>query len=194
LNTSITEIYIGSTTNFRVRKNKHKTTCNNINHKHYNLHIYNIIRQNGGWENWDMHPIEQIECETIIESRIREQYWIQLKQSSLNSCKAYLSKEEKQKYKKQHHKEDYAKNIDKVKQQSKEYRIENANKLKIKNQQYASDNADKIAQYKKEWYSKNIYRLKQKEQNYYIANRDKIIQYQKEHKAKKKAEALLLIN
>ena len=36
-NTNIKEIYIGSTSNFRLRKYHHKSCCNNENDKHYNL-------------------------------------------------------------------------------------------------------------------------------------------------------------
>ena len=42
--TTVTEFYIGSTTNVRVRKNKHKSDCNNENGKHYNLKIYQTIK------------------------------------------------------------------------------------------------------------------------------------------------------
>ena len=44
--------YIGHTTNFNKRKYCHKHNCNNMNSKIYNLKIYQIIRDNGGWDNW----------------------------------------------------------------------------------------------------------------------------------------------
>jgi predicted GIY-YIG superfamily endonuclease len=58
----ITEIYVGSTTNFYRRKQKHKSTCNNSNDKGYNLNIYQFIRDNGGWENWQMVEVERYKC------------------------------------------------------------------------------------------------------------------------------------
>jgi hypothetical protein len=37
-NTSVTDIYIGNTTNFTQRKHNHKTNCCNEASKNYNLH------------------------------------------------------------------------------------------------------------------------------------------------------------
>ena len=176
--TNITDIYIGSTTNFRVRKNKHKTDCNNINSKSYNLYIYNIIRANGGFNNWDMHPIEQIECKTKIESRIREQYWIEKNQSKLNMVKAYISEENSKVIHRQKYKEYSMKNVDKIKDRKAEYY--NANK-------------DKINQKHKEFYDDNKDKINQKHLEYYYANKDIISQQRREKYAKKKAE-LLIVN
>ncbi len=58
-NTEIKEIYIGSTTNFRRRKFTHKYSCNNPNDRNYNLNVYKIIRENGGWDAFDMVELEK---------------------------------------------------------------------------------------------------------------------------------------
>ena len=42
-------IYIGSTTNFKQRKSAHKTCCNNEKGRKYNLKLYRMIRENGGF-------------------------------------------------------------------------------------------------------------------------------------------------
>ena len=44
---SITDIYIGHTTNFTQRKKSHKATCYRINDKKYNSYVYEFIRNNG---------------------------------------------------------------------------------------------------------------------------------------------------
>ena len=49
---SIPDIYVGHTTNFRIRKNGHKTCCNNEASNNYHQHVYKFLRENGGWENW----------------------------------------------------------------------------------------------------------------------------------------------
>jgi len=77
-------IYIGSTTNFRTRKNKHKSNCNNENRKEYNYSIYEYIRSNGGWSEWKMIPIEKYPCNGKEELEIRERYHIELLKSKLN--------------------------------------------------------------------------------------------------------------
>jgi len=136
LDKNITDVYIGSTQNFRSRKYQHKNYCNNENNKEHNFHIYNIIRENGGWENWNMHPIEEVECETIIQAHIREQYWVQLKQSTLNSYNAFISAEG-------------------IKQQQKEYRDANADKYKQQQKEYRDANKDKLNQYKREKWAEN---------------------------------------
>tara|TARA_R110002072_G_scaffold33083_1_gene100368 strand:+ start:985 stop:1569 length:585 start_codon:yes stop_codon:yes gene_type:complete len=60
---NIKDIYVGSTTNFKARKYENKSRCNNENGKHYNLKVYKFIRDNGGWDNWDMVVIKEFSCE-----------------------------------------------------------------------------------------------------------------------------------
>ena len=54
---NITDCYIGSTNNFKRRLRQHKHDCNNPNRKGYNKKLYTCIRLNGGWNNWNMIPI-----------------------------------------------------------------------------------------------------------------------------------------
>ena len=53
---SITDVYVGSTTNFNARKSGHKSASvrfHNVNRlKHRKLYI--TIYENGYWENWNM--------------------------------------------------------------------------------------------------------------------------------------------
>ena len=53
-NLEIKKCYVGHTTDFRRRKNQHKSVCNSLDSK---LFIYSFIRENGGWENWSMIEI-----------------------------------------------------------------------------------------------------------------------------------------
>jgi len=32
--------------------------------------------KNGGWNNWEMIPIEEYLCDTPLQARMREQFWI----------------------------------------------------------------------------------------------------------------------
>ena len=48
---NILDCYVGSTTDFSKRKYGHKSACNNCKIKNYNLKVYKIIRENGGWDN-----------------------------------------------------------------------------------------------------------------------------------------------
>jgi hypothetical protein len=84
---SITDVYVGHTTNFIQRKYSHKVACNNLKN---NLKIYNIIRSNGGWENWDMVEIAKYCCKNVTESRIKEQQHSQELQANLNSTPPHV--------------------------------------------------------------------------------------------------------
>ena len=57
---NVKDCYVGHTIQFRERKASHKSKCNNEKNKLYNLNIYQIIRENGGWSNWSMIEIEKI--------------------------------------------------------------------------------------------------------------------------------------
>ena len=65
--TTIKDIYVGSTCAFRMRKNSHKSSCTNENSKKYNLNVYKFIRDHGGWDNWDMIEIKKVNCDTKRE-------------------------------------------------------------------------------------------------------------------------------
>jgi len=86
---NINDVYVGHTTNFTKRKHFHKSTCSNLNNK---LKIYNIIRQYGGWDNWNMIEIAKYNCKDKTEARIKEQEHYDLLNSSLNSCPPYVDK------------------------------------------------------------------------------------------------------
>ena len=68
---TIHDVYVGHTTNFIKRKYHHKACCINLNE---NLKIYNIIRNNGGWNNWDMVLIATYNCKNAKEARAKEKY------------------------------------------------------------------------------------------------------------------------
>ena len=64
---NIIKIYVGHSTNWVQRKSNHKTNCNNSKSKKYNFFVYQFIRENGGWDNFDMILIEEYECENKLK-------------------------------------------------------------------------------------------------------------------------------
>ena len=88
-NDTITDTYVGHTTNFYVRKYQHKNSCNNSKNV---LKIYKTIRENGGWDNWNMIEIAKYNCNDSTEARIKEQQHYEELQSTLNSCPPYVDK------------------------------------------------------------------------------------------------------
>ena len=147
----ITEIYIGSTINKKNRKNTHKKCCNNSNEKDYNSYKYEFIRDNGGFENFDMILIEAFPCNSKNELISRERYWIETLKPKLNRNIPTRTQREwyeenktefniKQKKYREEHKEDF-------KKYQKKYREKNKDKINKKSKEYREENKDKIKKY-----------------------------------------------
>ena len=127
--TNITEFYIGSTTNLRNRKNRHKNACNNINYRGYNYPVYKFIRDNGGFDNWNLILVEKYSAVDKLDLLKRERYYIETLKPILNSkipLRTY----------KEYNKEYYKQNKNKIK----EYYKQNKNKIK----EYRKQNKDII--------------------------------------------------
>ena len=93
-------LYVGSTTDFTKRKNHHKFSCNNENNRCYNLKVYKMIRENGGWESFKIMIIKQYPCNSKIDLLIEEDKLMKELRTSLNQNKAYQTDEERIDYKK----------------------------------------------------------------------------------------------
>ena len=83
---TIKDIYVGHTTNFVVRKYQHKICCNNNNN---NVKIYDTIRKNCGWDNWEMIEIANYSCKNSTEARMKGQEHCEELKASLNCIKPY---------------------------------------------------------------------------------------------------------
>jgi len=81
---SITDIYVGHTTDIIRRRQNHKDCCKYEFRKEYNTYKYQFIRDNGGWDNWSLVPVEEYPCENVNQASIRERYWVETLQASLN--------------------------------------------------------------------------------------------------------------
>jgi hypothetical protein len=96
---NVKDLYVGSTTNFIQRKQKHKNTCNYEKNKYsYNYKVYKIIRDNGNWDNWSMLEIEKYPCNDKNEARTRERYWFEQLQSTMNVALPIIDAEDTKKY------------------------------------------------------------------------------------------------
>ena len=98
--------YVGSTTNYAMRKYLHKSDCHNNVSPRYNLEVYQQIRSHGGWCNFVMQVIEEYACSSKRELEKREQYFKELygsgigKRSFADKCQYY--KDHKEEILKQH--------------------------------------------------------------------------------------------
>ena len=100
--TTINDIYIGHTINFIKRRTQHKLNCYNENNKAYNRKNYQFIRNNGGWDNWSMIQIEEYNCNNKREAEMRERYWIETLNATLNCNNPYGMYTEKIEYQKKY--------------------------------------------------------------------------------------------
>ena len=90
-------LYVGSTTHFGNRKVQHKDKCYNANNKIYNNKLYTTIRQNGGWDAFNMVIIKEFPCENKRQAEAEEDRIMRQMLSSLNMQRAYITEEEKRK-------------------------------------------------------------------------------------------------
>ena len=119
-------IYIGSTTNFTKRKCEHKSDCMNKNGVKYNQKIYHFIRDNGGWDEWNMIEIEKYPCLDNNEAKAKEEYWRIHFNAVLNMKKCHIDIS-LQEYQKQYQTQYRLDNRDKNIEYQRNYRLINKN-------------------------------------------------------------------
>jgi len=113
---SVKDCYVGHTVNMTKRKWGHKSACNNENDKSYNYKIYKIIRENGGWDNWNMLLVEKFPCKDNSEACKREREVYEELDAKMNMLIPYRTQEEIKQYHKQYDQEYYQTNKEYKKQ------------------------------------------------------------------------------
>jgi hypothetical protein len=121
-------IYIGSTTDFIRRKNKHKSCCNCVTNRDHNDKKYQYIRGNGGWEEWNMIEVEKFSYNDKREAEAREEYWRCHFNSQLNTKRAYRTVEQRKQYDIEYQKQFYLDNKGKKLEYQKNYYYNKKNK------------------------------------------------------------------
>jgi hypothetical protein len=84
-NTTISDVYVGHTTNFVQRKQSHRYCCNNTVSSDHQPKLYQTIREHGGWDNWNMEIIAFRNCKDLYEARLFEQEYYDSLGATLNS-------------------------------------------------------------------------------------------------------------
>jgi len=143
-NLDVKQIYVGSTCNFTRRKNAHKNDSKNPHKPMYNTKVYKFIRDNGGFENWDMILVEEYPCENKLQKTKRERYWCEELKSVLNSSVPSRTSKE---YKRE--------NKEKLNKQRNEHREKNKEKFNQIQKEYREKNNDKLVEYRKIHYAKH---------------------------------------
>ena len=88
---SVKGVYVGQTSDFKSRKYAHKQACNDLKS---HIKLYETIRANGGWDNYNMIVVEKYPCNNSIEARIQENKWYHELNADLNSNRPHTTKEE----------------------------------------------------------------------------------------------------
>jgi hypothetical protein len=143
LNLERPERYIGQCRNLIKRKCEHKACCNNPNKKSYNFPVYQFIRENGGWDNWEMVLIEYYPCNNREEASKRERYWKEFYNAELNGNVPGRTR-----------KEYYIDNADTILEKQKQYYQNNSDTRKEYQKIYDKQNIDKKREYNKQYYLK----------------------------------------
>jgi len=116
-------IYVGHTTDFTKRKSAHKLTTRSEKDKAYNRNLYKMIRDNGGWESFNMIEVKKFSCASKREAEAEEDKVMRELKATMNMIRAFVRPEDviedRLKYRATH--------IEEIKEKARIYR-ENLNK------------------------------------------------------------------
>jgi len=147
---NVNQCYVGHTTDMTKRKWGHKSVCNNDKNKGHNHKIYKIIRENGGWDNWNMLLVEKFPCKDKYDACKREREVYEELDAKMNMLIPYRTQEEIKQYHKQYDQEYYQTNKEYKKQKFKEYNQLNKQKISAYKKKYREANQQKISERNKE--------------------------------------------
>ena len=159
------KIYVGSTIQpLYKRFYSHKIDSQ----RYMNMLLYKEV--NYDWTNWYIELYENCPCNSKTELEKREGEVIRL----IGTLNCRIEGRDKKQYR--------IDNIEKIKEREKQYKINNADKIK----QYNINNVDKIKEYDKQYYIENADKIKERKKQYYQNNADKIKEKQNQKYLEKK--------
>lgn len=183
------EFYVGSTCG---RLAKRKSDHKTKARKDTARRVYEHLNK-VGWGNVDIVLVEEYACENKNQLERRERHWIETLKPSLNRAVPTRT-----------NKEWKTENADKVRESGAKYRAENADKELERHTKYRAENAEKVRESRAKYWEANRenerernakYRAENAEKErercakYREANRDAINARAREQRAQKKAEA-----
>jgi hypothetical protein len=160
--TNITDCYVGHTTDFTRRKQLHKKDCNNPNGEKYNYKVYTTIRDNGGWDNWQVVMIEVFDCKNKLEATKREREYYEELKATMNTKLPYQTQQERKIYVSEKQKEHYHNNLKQIREKNKDYYYHNIEKMREKNKNYYEANKEQIKEDRKEYFKNYLEKNKEK--------------------------------
>ena len=131
-------LYVGNTTNWNRRKSEHKSSSLNDTRK-----AYTRIRELGGWGDMKMIWIEDYPCNNKREAEAREQHWMDILKSNMNTHRAFITEEQLKEQKK----ERYENNKEAILEYQKERYENNKEAFLEKQKERYENNKEAIAEY-----------------------------------------------
>lgn len=156
---NVTDMYVGHTTDFTRRKSEHKSVCNNPNSKYHNYNVYQFIRANGGWDNWEIVLIEYYPCNDSLEATQRERYWKEELGANLNTQTPSRTR-----------KQYYQENKELIWKQQKQYNQANKEAIAKMQKQYCENHKDKKSEYDKQYRQLNKEKIKATKSKSYVCD------------------------
>ena len=141
-------IYIGSTTNFAKRKYKHKSNCYNEKAAEYNTKKSVMIRENGGWDMFDMVLVKKYPCNDNLEAYAEEEKIRREMNANMNSIRCFRTQEDTKEYNKKYsetHKEELS-------EKKKQYRETHKEEIRENAKQYYETHQEEIRENAKQYY------------------------------------------
>ena len=142
-------LYVGHTTDFTKRKYLHRTTCTNPNLRLHNLKVYEMIRNNGGWDSFKMLEIKKYPCNDRREAASEEDRIMKEMKATMNSRGA-------------------VRDVIKAKENRQKYIENNKEAISLKEREYRENHREQYANH-----CKNYYALHKEEIN---AKRNELVQ------------------
>jgi flagellar biosynthesis GTPase FlhF len=189
--TSYNECYIGST----VQTLSQRIAGHRGNHKQFLkdkkvrlVSVYTLF-DNYGLENCKIELLELCPCNSLIELRQREGYYIKAlecvnKNIAGRTQREYVNenKDKLSELRKQHNIE----NKDTLSEHRKQHYNENKDTITECRKQYERENKDKISDRRQKYYNENKDTIRQRRKQQYNENKDKITERRKEYRSENK--------
>ena len=204
---NVTCCYVGHTTNFTQRQRHHKEACIYEKDKHHHYKVYEIIRANGGWDDWSMIEIEKYPCIDANEARARERYWYEELKPNLNSRLPFITKQEyleTHKEQKREYDKKYRENNETLLEKKRAYHLAHKDEINEKSRQYHHAHKDEINEKARQYHHAHKEEMNEKSKEYYHSHKEekreqkneKARQYHHAHKEEisKRRRELRLLN
>ena len=164
-------IYIGSTICFNKRVQAHKNNCIYENGKEYSYPVYKYIRDNGGFDNFNIEIIVKVNCYDEYELKLVERSYIEDLKPKTNMNIPTRTRDEW-----------YNDNKERINEQKKEYKRNNKELIREQNKEYYKNNKDVIAEKGKVFRDNNKELVSQRGKDYYYRSIEHQVQRKKEYR------------